>query len=60
MRRARPTWVEALAAAGAAGAAAAFLVPDVRGIAVAVPLYGLAGLLCRREPVVAGSLVVAA
>lgn len=42
------------------GSAAAFLVPDVGGMAVAVPLYALACLLCRRGPIVAGTLVVAA
>ena len=60
MRRARPGRTEGLLALAAGGSAAAFLVPDARGIAVAVPLYGLAALLSRREPVLAGTLVVAA
>ena len=49
-----------LAAVTAAGWAAAFLIPDLRAAAVTVPLYALAGLLCRREPLTAGALVAAA
>ncbi|MFP5372966.1 MAG: hypothetical protein ACLGI3_19800, partial [Actinomycetes bacterium] len=60
MRQVRPDRTEVLTAVGVAGWAAAFLVPDAGALAVAIPLYGLAGLLCRREPVVAGTLVVAA
>lgn len=47
-------------AVGAAGWASAFLVPDLRALGVAIPLYALSAVLCRIEPVVAGALVVVA
>lgn len=47
-------------AVGAAGWASAFLVPDLRALGVAIPLYALSAVLCRIEPVVAGVLVVVA
>lgn len=60
MRPGRPGWTEVLAAAGSGGWAAAFLVPDARAVTAVAPLCAASVLVCRRAPLTAGALVVAA
>lgn len=60
MSWARPARTELLTSAASAAWAAASLLPDSLALAALVPLFALAGLLCRRAPLAAGAVVVLA